>query len=111
MFALYAVLIILGLNALYIILKLSIIRLFWNTALGEADPLVAGLKLIDNHKFACPNCGGHFSKLWWFYAFGPLSHRATAVLTFKKTNFKCPHCGKYDTCVLVENEEDKYKNV
>jgi len=111
MIALYAVLILLGLIALYITLKLLIIRLFWNTALGEADPLVAGLKLIDSHEVACPNCGGHFDKLWWLYAFGPLRHRATAVLSFGKTNFKCPTCGKFDTCVMVENEEEKYKNI
>lgn len=105
MTTLWITLILLGIAVLYFGLKLLIIWLLWDAAVSKADVLMRALKNLDSHEFACPNCGSHFKRKWWLYAFSPFSHRAIAALTFGKTNFKCPHCGKYDTCIVVENQK------
>lgn len=91
---------------LSVLFNILIIALTWNLPIPN-PVLKEGLKLIDTHQFACPNCGSHFKKSWWLYCIYPFTHRAYAVLSFKKTNFKCPHCGKYDTCVMVESQGEQ----
>ncbi len=86
------------------LLYLRYVRKLLDTSAADAVPLWAGLKIIKDSEFACPNCGSHFKKKWWHYTFSFLRHRAIALCTFGKTNFRCPHCKKFDTCVKVHKD-------